>query len=133
MCQYQNPTCYVSVGELNEEEKQAILKKHNHIRREIGSSNMKKLVWDNELESVAQRWANQTICQYQNPACYVSVGGLNVKEKHAILKEHNDLNRGRKIEVSAQRWTEQCLDDNHDTNRKKLDGTEVGQNNFWLI
>ena len=48
MCQYQNPTCYVSVGELNEEEKQAILKKHNDIRREIGSSNMWKLVWDNE-------------------------------------------------------------------------------------
>ena len=70
-------------------EKQAILDKHNDIRRqsafELLASNMRKLVWDNELEAVAQRLA------------------------------------------------EQCNDDSHDTNRKKLDGTEVGQNKFGLV
>ena len=89
MCQYQNPACNVIVRGLNDQEKQAILDKHNDLRRqsalELSASNMRKLVWDNELEAVAQRLA------------------------------------------------EQCNDDSHDTNRKKLDGTEVGQNKFGLV
>ena len=93
---------------------------------------------------------DHTMCQYQNPACKVIVRGLNDQEKQAILDKHNDLRRGiafgqppasnmrklvwdEELEAIAQRWAEQCNFDSHDTNRKKLDGTEVGQNNFGSV
>ena len=58
---------------MSSEAKQAMLDKHNELRRRVakgeetggmngpqpGASNMKKLVWSAELESVAQRWADQ--------------------------------------------------------------------------
>ena len=45
--------------------------RHNEIRREVAkgqksgegeAANMRKLVWNNELETIAQRWADQ--CNY---------------------------------------------------------------------
>ena len=58
---------------MSSEAKQAILDKHNELRRRVakgeetggingpqpGASNMKKLVWNSELETIAQRWADQ--------------------------------------------------------------------------
>ena len=56
--------------ELSSEAKQAMLDKHNELRRKVArgeetsgpqpaASNMRKLVWSPELEAVAQRWADQ--------------------------------------------------------------------------
>ena len=91
MCQYQGQGCNTIVRELNDNQRQAILDRHNELRRKIAlgqessqhpASNMKKLKWDPELEAIAQRWADQ------------------------------------------------CTFD-HDANKKKLDGTSVGQNVAW--
>ena len=55
---------------LSEEAKRAIVDRHNEIRREVAkgqkrgegkAANMRKLVWNNELETIAQRWADQCI------------------------------------------------------------------------
>ena len=54
--------------ELTDAAKQDILDKHNELRRRVargqevgqpGAGNMRKLVWNTELETVAQRWADQ--------------------------------------------------------------------------
>lgn len=97
---------------MSSEAKQAILDKHNELRRRVakgeetgginapqpGASNMRKLVWSTELESVAQRWADQ---------CTVRTGtGISLVSR-CLLKF------------------------GHDTSREKLDGTSVGQNAYW--
>merc|ERR1719340_130066 len=77
MCKYSGPsdTCASKTAfrELSAAAKEAILDQHNEMRRKVakgqerrgsngpqpGASNMKKLVWNTELESIAQRWADQ--------------------------------------------------------------------------
>ena len=77
MCKYPGPSTSCSsktiFRELSSTAKQAILDKHNELRRRVakgeetggtngpqpGASNMKKLVWSDELASLAQRWADQ--------------------------------------------------------------------------
>ena len=73
MCKYQGPKggCNAKVSGLTPAGKQAILDKHNELRRKVakgqqggqpGAANMRKLVWNDELEAIAQRWADQ--CQF---------------------------------------------------------------------
>jgi len=59
--------------QLSEESKAAILDKHNELRRRVAkgeetgginppqpqAANMRKLVWSDELEAIAQRWSDQ--------------------------------------------------------------------------
>ena len=67
MCRYQGPSSSCSSQTINRkltaDAKQAILDKHNELRRKVAkgeqrgqpkASNMKKLVWNSELESIAQ-------------------------------------------------------------------------------
>ena len=58
---------------MSDSAKQAILDKHNELRRRVakgeetgginapqpGATNMKKMVWNTELEAIAQRWSDQ--------------------------------------------------------------------------
>ena len=62
-----------TLRQLSEESKAAILDKHNELRRRVAkgeetsglsgpqpaAANMRKMVWSEELETVAQRWADQ--------------------------------------------------------------------------
>lgn len=86
MCKFSSPTpakaCTQakSVG-LTPEEKRDIVNRHNELRRKVASGqetkgnpgpqpaavSMPDLTWDNELEAVAQRWANQ--CNYAHDKC----------------------------------------------------------------
>ena len=64
---------------MSSEAKQAMLDKHNELRRRVAkgeetnglngvgqpaAANMKKMVWNKELETVAQRWADQCTFAY---------------------------------------------------------------------
>merc|ERR1719228_3071687 len=77
MCKYQGPSASCSsktiFRTLSNEAKTVILDKHNELRRKVakgeetgginapqpGAANMKKMVWNTELEEIAQRWADQ--------------------------------------------------------------------------
>lgn len=72
MCKYTGMGSKCSGGVcargLTQDEKDLVLKKHNDLRRKVAkgqqagqpsASNMNELVWDNELEMVAQRWTDQ--------------------------------------------------------------------------
>jgi len=39
--------------------KTAILDEHNSVRRSVAATDMRKMVWDDELEAIAQGWADQ--------------------------------------------------------------------------
>jgi len=97
MCKYPGPsdecTAKTTGRAFTEAGKKMILDKHNELRRKVAkgeestakkqpkASNMREMVWNDELAAVAQRWADQ--CTF-----------------------------------------------GHDGNRKKLDGTYVGQNAY---
>ena len=53
---------------MNDEGRKAILDRHNNLRRKVAigeqsgqppAANMRKLVWNTELEEIAQRWTDQ--------------------------------------------------------------------------
>ncbi|XP_012524131.1 venom allergen 3 [Monomorium pharaonis] len=90
MCKYPSSTpgksClqYNNLG-FNNVERQAIVKKHNELRQKVASGQEKRgnpgpqpkavkmsnLTWDKELETIAQRWANQ--CDFNHDG-YRDVG-----------------------------------------------------------
>lgn len=77
MCKYAGPSAECAAKtefrQLSAAGKTAILDKHNELRRKVAkgeetngingaqpaAANMKKMVWNEELEAVAQRWADQ--------------------------------------------------------------------------
>ena len=71
--------------ELTDAAKQDILDKHNELRRMVargqevgqpGAGDMKKLVWNTELETVAQRWADQ--CNFTHDSVRTKLDGTSV-------------------------------------------------------
>jgi len=78
MCKYSGPStdCNAMTRELTAADKQAIVDKHNELRRTVAkgeetrgkpgpqpaASDMLMMVWDDELAFIAQRWADQ--CTY---------------------------------------------------------------------
>ena len=73
-CQFQGPSeaCQPNLiyRRLNDDAKKNLLDKHNELRRKVAkgeqdgqppAANMRKMVWNMELEEIAQRWADQCI------------------------------------------------------------------------
>merc|ERR1712055_307662 len=81
MCKFKGPssscTQKTKSRGMTQASKEAVLAKHNELRRKVakgeeagqpGASNMRELVWDEELEAIAQRWADQcTLGHYKDP------------------------------------------------------------------
>jgi len=74
MCKFKGPSSSCAQktksSGMSQASKEAVLAKHNELRRKVakgeeagqpGASNMRELVWDEELEAIAQRWADQCI------------------------------------------------------------------------
>jgi len=102
-------------------------------------------------------WADHTMCKYPGPSteCAAKTTGkaFTAAGKKLILDKHNELRRkvakgeekenkqqpkasnmremvwNDELAAVAQRWADQCTF-GHDKNRKKLDGTYVGQNAY---
>ena len=76
--------------QLSDAAKTAILDKHNELRRRVAkgeetnglnggqpaAGNMKKMVWNEELETVAQRWADQ--CRFAHDVKREKLDGTHV-------------------------------------------------------
>ncbi|KAG8235435.1 hypothetical protein J437_LFUL015501 [Ladona fulva] len=66
----------IRAGNLSCNEKQQILNQHNKLRQSVAlgqvrgqppAANMRELVWDEELASIAQNWANRGVIQHNTP------------------------------------------------------------------
>jgi len=94
MCKYQGPSesCATKTifRGLSQEGKRVILERHNELRRKVAkgqetgginppqpaAANMRKLVWNTELEEIAQRWADQ--CTFGHDKVRTKLDGTSV-------------------------------------------------------
>lgn len=79
MCKYSEkgpPICSNFTRGLSKKQKELLLNTHNQLRQRVAlgkepdqpsASNMMALVWDNEGEEIAQRWAEQCQKSYEKP------------------------------------------------------------------
>ena len=81
---------------LSHEGKRLILERHNELRRKVAkgqetgginapqpaAANMRKLVWNTELEEIAQRWADQ--CTFGHDKVRIKLDGTSVGQNAYI-------------------------------------------------
>lgn len=100
VCQTAGPCQKYKQKPLTEEEKDYILKLHNDYRLKISkgeaqklsaykASNMKEIVWDAELEKIANCWALQ--CQFKHDECRNTAKGLWVGQNLAMVGTNLDM------------------------------------------
>jgi len=95
MCKYQGPSAACTgktiFRQLDATGKQAILDKHNELRRKVAkgeeagqpaAANMKQMVWNDELEAIAQRWADQ--CEFGHDSVRTKLDGTSVGQNAYI-------------------------------------------------
>ena len=77
---------------LNAEGRQAILDRHNDLRRKVAkgdqkgqppAANMKKMVWSKELEEIAQRWTDQ--CTFAHDEVRIKKDGTYVGQNGYLI------------------------------------------------
>jgi len=100
MCKYKGPSASCSANTifktLSTEGKAAILDRHNLLRRKVAkgeetgginapqppAANMKKMIWNTELEEIAQRWADQ--CEFGHDSVRTKLDGTSVGQNAFI-------------------------------------------------
>jgi len=133
MCKYAGPsdTCSAQTifRELSADAKQAILDKHNELRRKVAkgeetagapgpqpaAANMRKLVWNTELEAVAQRWADQ--CQFGHDSSRNKLDGTAVGQNaywggSSVESDESTVQAG--MTDAAQAWYDEVSDPGFD-------------------
>jgi len=134
MCKYPGPSATCSsktiFRELSAASKQAILDKHNELRRRVAkgeetgginapqpsASNMKKLVWSTELETVAQRWADQ--CTFGHDKERGKLDGTYVGQNaywggNSQQQDEAAVQAG--MTTAAQKWYDEVTDPGFDS------------------
>ena len=100
--------------------KQAILDKHNELRRKVakgeesgqpGAANMRKLVWNNELEAVAQRWSDQ--CNFGHDSVRDKLDGTKVGQNaywgaNSVQETNDQVQAG--VNKATQAWYDEVTD-----------------------
>lgn len=106
--------------ELSESAKAAILDKHNELRRKVAkgeewgqpaAANMKKMYWNTELETVAQRWADQCDFGHDDERCKddgTSVGQNVFWSANSERKSERDVMSS--LIDAAQGWYDEVTD-----------------------
>ena len=124
MCKYEGPsadcTTKTIFRQLSSAGKQAILDKHNELRGKVakgqqsdqpGATNMRKVVWSQELETIAQRWADQ--CTFGHDTTRMKLDGTSVGQNvyigYSSAQEQEDsLQSG--MAAPAQAWYDEVTD-----------------------
>merc|ERR1712060_832773 len=99
---------------LDEATKKTLLDKHNELRQKVasggeagqpGATNMRKLVWDDELATIAQRWTSQCIFDHDKVRnlCDGTVVGQNAYQSGTDY-EYYDYNVNPEIGDAVQSW-----------------------------
>jgi len=102
-------------GELNDEDKQALLDIHNDLRRETalgntgsqpGATNMVEMIWDEEIAEGAKEYANQCIFAHDT-----SGFGENL---YAAASSQDDVDNIGKLVSGVQNWHDEHEDYTYD-------------------
>merc|ERR1719228_1334807 len=99
---------------LDDATKKALLDKHNELRQKVasggeagqpGAANMRKLVWDDELATIAQRWTSQCIFEHDKVRnlCDGTVVGQNAYQSGTDY-EYYDYVVNPEIGDAVQSW-----------------------------
>ena len=94
---------------LSEDGKKRVLEKHNQLRQKVasggengqpGASNMRKLVWNDEVEKIAQRWADQCSFGHDNERSLCD--GTSSGQNSFIQYSSKKSNEEELIEIALQ-------------------------------
>ena len=99
---------------LDDATKKILLDKHNELRQKVasggeagqpGAANMKKLVWDDELATIAQRWTDQCIFEHDKlrDLCDGTFSGQNAWQSGTDY-EYYDYDVNPEIGQAVQSW-----------------------------
>merc|ERR1719206_1326328 len=109
---------------LDEGTKKILLDKHNELRQKVasggeagqpGAANMKKLVWDDELATIAQRWTDQCIFEHDKvrDLCDGTFSGQNAWQSGTDY-EYYDYDVNPEIGQAVQSWYDEVTDPGFD-------------------
>jgi len=134
MCKYQGPSASCSsktiFRTLSTEAKTVILDKHNELRRKVakgeetgginapqpGAANMKKMVWNTELEEIAQRWADQ--CTFGHDSVRTKLDGTKVGQNAYLgysSAQSDEASIQAAMATPAQSWYGEVTDPGFDS------------------
>jgi len=120
MCKFKGPssscTQKTKSRGMTQASKEAVLAKHNELRRKVakgeeadqpGASNMRELVWDEELEAIAQRWADQCTFGHDQREQRVLLDGTQVGQNVAKAWNSAQLSEDQLTEENVKAVQEQ--------------------------
>ncbi|KAG8307753.1 hypothetical protein J6590_013448 [Homalodisca vitripennis] len=114
MCKYpaNKPDCKLVHAGLDDEQRKAILKKHNRLRQKVAvgnetkqpaAANMMKLSWNYEAEDIAQRWTER--CPTVHDSCRRMKDGTAVGQNiMSLLRNTGTTNRSGVANHCIQHW-----------------------------
>jgi len=124
MCKWKGPSAECAektiLRGLTEEGKANILERHNQLRRRVANgeetgqppaSNMRELVWDPELEAIAQRWVDQ--CTFGHDSKRNKLDGTYVGQNAffgSTSWEEDQAGLTDKAGGAAQAWYDEVID-----------------------
>jgi len=82
--------------------KAATLAKHNELRRRVakgeepgqpGAGDMRELVWDEELEAIAQRWADQCTFEHDERRSRTMLDGTGIGQNLYISSDSSEIDQ----------------------------------------
>jgi len=131
MCKYEGPSASCSLKTVarsfSESGKNLILAKHNELRRKVAkgeqkepkqqpsASNMKKLIWNEELATIAQRWADQ--CDFSHDKKRTTLDRTYVGQNAYLgtsSQKDNLESIMNKMDVPVQAWYDEVVTFSYD-------------------